>query len=49
MLARIRDGRCLIDLRAIDPADEDLLTGAVIAVARVHGPAPGGVSAPKRD
>ncbi len=48
VLARIRDGHCLIDLRAIDPADEDRLTAAVVAVARAHGSGTTDAPAPKR-
>lgn len=49
VLARVRDGRCLIDLRAIAPADQDRLTAAVVAVARAHGPASGGAGPAGRE
>ena len=38
VLGRLERGRCLLDLRAVDPADDDELAQAVLAVPGVREP-----------
>ena len=37
VVGRIEDGRLLLDLRAVAPADDELLVAAVVAAAAEHG------------